>query len=109
MSARVRASSSAPRLASALAWCWGVLIFRGDGGYITIIAARVDYVVVPTYDPVVVYERPRPGFFIGAAIGFRFGVVLGGSYLPRGWGLYHDSAGAGGLRGGSHVRSRSGL
>lgn len=64
----------------------GPEIVVSGGPYITIMPARVDYVVVPTYDPVVVYERPRPGFFIGAAIGFRFGVVLGTSYRPWGWG-----------------------
>jgi hypothetical protein len=57
-----------------------------SGPYITIMPARPDYVVVPTYDPVVVYERPRPGFFVGAAIGFRFGVALGVAYRPWGWG-----------------------
>jgi hypothetical protein len=64
----------------------GPQIIVGGGPYITIMPARVDYVVVPYYDPVVVYERPRPGFFIGGAIGFRFGVVLGASYRPWGWG-----------------------
>jgi len=57
-----------------------------NGPYITIMPARPDYVVVPTYDPVVVYARPRPGFFVGAAIGFRFGVALGVAYRPWGWG-----------------------
>jgi hypothetical protein len=64
----------------------GPQIIVGGGPYITILPARVDYVVVPTYDPVVVYERPRPGFFIGGAIGFRFGVVVGAAYRPWGWG-----------------------
>jgi hypothetical protein len=64
----------------------GPQIIVGGGPYITIMPARVDYVVVPTYDPVVVYERPRVGFFIGGAIGFRFGVALGASYRPWGWG-----------------------
>jgi hypothetical protein len=64
----------------------GPQIIVGGGPYITIMPARADYVVVPTYDPVVVYERPRAGFFIGGAIGFRFGVVLGASYRPWGWG-----------------------
>jgi len=62
------------------------IIVGGGGPYITILPARAEYVVVPVYDPVVVYERPRPGFFIGGAIGFRFGVVLGASYRPWGWG-----------------------
>lgn len=56
------------------------------GPYITILPARPDYVVVPYYDPVVVYARPRPGFFVGAAIGFRFGVGLGVAFRPWGWG-----------------------
>ena len=64
----------------------GPQIIVASGPYITIMPARVDYVAVPYYDPIVVYERPRPGFFIGGAIGFRFGVVLGASYRPWGWG-----------------------
>jgi hypothetical protein len=64
----------------------GPQIIVSSGPYITIMPARVDYVVVPTYDPIVVYERPRPGFFIGTAIGFRFGVSLGVAYRPWGWG-----------------------
>jgi hypothetical protein len=64
----------------------GPQIIVGGGPYITILPARADYVVVPYYDPVVVYARPRPGFFIGGAIGFRFGVVLGAPYRPWGWG-----------------------
>jgi hypothetical protein len=64
----------------------GPQIVVSGGPYITILPARADYVVVPYYDPVVVYARPRPGFFIGSAIGFRFGVVLGASYRPWGWG-----------------------
>jgi hypothetical protein len=64
----------------------GPQIIVGGGPYITILPARADYVVVPTYDPVVVYERPRLGFFVGGAIGFRFGVALGASYRPWGWG-----------------------
>lgn len=58
-----------------------------DGGpYISILPARPDYIVVPYYDPVVVYARPRPGFFVGAAIGFRFGVNVGVAFRPWGWG-----------------------
>jgi hypothetical protein len=64
----------------------GPQIIVGGGPYITILPARADYVVVPFYDPVVVYARPRPGFFIGGAIGFRFGVALGASFRPWGWG-----------------------
>jgi hypothetical protein len=64
----------------------GPQIVVGGGPYISIMPTRPDYVVVPYYDPVVVYERPRPGFFVGAAIGFRFGVGLGVAFRPWGWG-----------------------
>lgn len=64
----------------------GPQIVVAGGPYIAILPARPDYIVIPTYDPVVVYERPRPGFFIGAAIGFRFGVTVGAAYRPWGWG-----------------------
>jgi len=64
----------------------GPQIVVSGGQYIAIAPTRPDYIVVPAYDPVVVYERPRPGFVIGAAIGFRFGVVVGAAYRPWGWG-----------------------
>lgn len=64
----------------------GPQIVVAGGPYITILPVRPDYIVIPTYDPVVVYARPRPGFFIGAAIGFRFGVTVGAAYRPWGWG-----------------------
>jgi hypothetical protein len=64
----------------------GPQIVVAGGPYITILPARPDYIVVPYYDPVVVYARPRPGFFIGAAIGFRFGVAVGVPFRPWGWG-----------------------
>jgi hypothetical protein len=64
----------------------GPQIVVSGGPYITILPARPDYLVVPYYDPVVVYARPRPGFFIGAGIGFRFGVNLGVAFRPWGWG-----------------------
>lgn len=64
----------------------GPQVVVAGGPYITVLPARPDYVVVPYYDPAVVYVAPRPGFFVGAAIGFRFGVVLGPVYRPWGWG-----------------------
>jgi hypothetical protein len=64
----------------------GPQIVVSGGPYIVIAPARPDYIVVPYYDPVVVYAAPRPGFFVGAAIGFRFGVVVGAAYRPWGWG-----------------------
>jgi Protein of unknown function (DUF3300) len=61
-------------------------IVVSGGPYITILPARPDYLVVPYYDPLVVYARPRPGFFIGSGISFRFGVSLGVAFRPWGWG-----------------------
>jgi hypothetical protein len=42
--------------------------------------------VVPYYDPLVVYARPRPGFVVGGAINFGFGVSIGAAFRPWGWG-----------------------
>jgi hypothetical protein len=42
--------------------------------------------VVPAYDPVVVYAPPRPGFFVGGAISFGFGITIGAWFHPWGWG-----------------------
>ena len=64
----------------------GPQIVVAGGPFITIMPARPDYIFVPAYDPIVVYERPRPGIFIGAAIGFRFGVGVGVAFRPWGWG-----------------------
>jgi len=41
---------------------------------------------VPAYDPVVVYARPRAGFFVGGAITFGAGFAIGGAFAPWGWG-----------------------
>ena len=57
-----------------------------DGPYITIAPVNPAFVVVPAYDPVVVFAPPRPGFVIGAAIGFGFGIAIGGWFRPWGWG-----------------------
>lgn len=41
---------------------------------------------VPTYDPLVVYARPRPGFVVGSAITFGAGFAIGAAFAPWGWG-----------------------
>lgn len=61
-------------------------IIVGGGPYITILPARPEFVCVPYYDPAVVYVAPRPGFFVGAGISFRFGVTVGPVFRPWGWG-----------------------
>ena len=58
----------------------------GGGPYITIMPVNPAFVVVPYYDPRVVFFAPRPGFVVGGAIRFGFGVTLGGFFRPWGWG-----------------------
>lgn len=59
------------------------------GPYITIVPVNPYFVPVPVYDPVVVYAAPRPGFFMGGAIRFGFGISLGLAFRPWGWGTTH--------------------
>jgi hypothetical protein len=61
-------------------------IIVGGGPYITILPARREFIVVPYYDPTIVYVAPRPGFYVGAGISFRFGVTVGPVFRPWGWG-----------------------
>lgn len=56
------------------------------GPYITILPVDPAFICVPVYDPLVVFFPPRPGFFIGGAIGFGFGITLGFAFRPWGWG-----------------------
>src|ERR1700734_2049873 len=57
------------------------------GPYITILPANPAFIVVPYYNPLIVFAPARPGFFIGGAIGFRFGVAIGPAFAPWGWGV----------------------
>ncbi len=61
-------------------------IVVGGGPYITIMPVNPGFVVVPYYNPGIVFFPPRPGFFVGGAIRFGFGVSLGGFFRPWGWG-----------------------
>jgi hypothetical protein len=56
------------------------------GPYITIMPVNPAFIVVPAYNPAVVFVAPRPGFFIGGAIGFGFGITIGAWFHPWGWG-----------------------
>jgi hypothetical protein len=56
------------------------------GPYITIDPVTPAYICVPAYDPGVVFFAPRPGFFIGGAIHFGYGITLGFGFAPWGWG-----------------------
>jgi hypothetical protein len=61
-------------------------IVVGGGPYISINPFDPGYIVVPYYDPGVVFFAPRPGFFVGGGIRFGFGVGIGGFFRPWGWG-----------------------
>jgi hypothetical protein len=73
------------------AWDYGYLrsndlIVVSSGPYITIEPANPNFIVVPAYDPAVVFAPPPPGFFVGGAIAFGFGVTVGVAFRPWGWG-----------------------
>jgi hypothetical protein len=61
-------------------------IVVSNGPYITVEPADPAFIVVPTYDPGIVFFPPRPGVFVGGAIGFGFGFRIGGFFRPWGWG-----------------------
>jgi hypothetical protein len=62
-------------------------IVVGGGPYIEIAPVNPGFIVVPVYDPLIVFAPPRPGFFVGGAIGFGFGINIGVAFRPWGWGL----------------------
>jgi len=59
------------------------------GPYIEILPANPAFIVVPYYNPLVVFAPPRPGFVVGAAISFHFGITIGAAFAPWGWGSTH--------------------
>src|SRR5271168_1811492 len=62
-------------------------VIVGGGPYITILPVNPGFVVVPYYDPAIVFFAPRPGFFVGGGIRFGFGVSIGVFFRPWGWGV----------------------
>lgn len=82
-----------------LATMYGYLRSNGQvvvsgGPYITIMPVNPGYIVVPYYDPAVVFFAPRPGFVVGGAIRFGFGITIGGFFRPWGWGFNRFDWGA---------------
>jgi hypothetical protein len=61
-------------------------IVVSGGPYITIDPVDPAYVWVPAYDPSIVFFAPHPGFFVGGAIGWGFGINIGVWFRPWGWG-----------------------
>jgi hypothetical protein len=60
-----------------------------SGPYIEILPLNRAWVYVPAYDPAIVFVRPRPGFFVGSAVNFGFGLNIGVWFRPWGWGYSH--------------------
>jgi hypothetical protein len=56
-----------------------------DGPFIEVVPADPGFIVVPYYNPAVVFVRPRPGIFAGGAVRFGYGVRLGVAFAPWGW------------------------
>ena len=69
-------------------------IVVGAGPYITIAPVNPGFVVVPYYDPAIVFFPPRPGFVVAGGIRFGFGVTIGGFFRPWGWGYNRFDWGA---------------
>jgi hypothetical protein len=61
-------------------------VIVGTGPVVEILPANPSFIVVPYYDPVVVFAPPRPRYVVGSAIGFGFGVTIGPRFAPWGWG-----------------------
>ena len=73
------------------AWDYGYLrsnpqIVVRNGPFIEIVPVNSTFVYVPYYEPGIVFAPPRPGFFVGGAIHFGFGVTIGAAFRPWGWG-----------------------
>jgi hypothetical protein len=59
--------------------------YRVVGGpYIQILPLDPVFIVVPAYNPLVVFAAPRPGFAVGAAISFGPRISIG-AFIPFGW------------------------
>jgi len=74
------------------AWDYGYLrtnpqVVVRNGPYIEIVPVNPAFIVVPYYDPLIVFAAPRPGFLVAGAIRFNFGVTIGAAFRPWGWGV----------------------
>ncbi len=56
------------------------------GPYVEILPATPGFVVVPYYDPLIVFARPRPGYRPLVAIRYGYRVPIGVYFSPWGWG-----------------------
>jgi hypothetical protein len=70
------------------------IVVNASGPYLEIDPVDPAFICVPVYDPLVVFWPPRPGFVIGGAISFGFGVSIGMAFRPWGWGFVRFDWGA---------------
>jgi len=73
------------------AWRYGYLrpsaaVIVRDGPYVEILPVSPAFIVVPYYDPAIVFAPPRPGLAIAGAVYWGFGIRLGIWFGPWGWG-----------------------
>jgi hypothetical protein len=61
-------------------------VMVSTGPSIEILPVNPSFVVVPYYNPAIVFVAPRPGFRVSTAISFGYGVTLGTVWAPWGWG-----------------------
>jgi hypothetical protein len=61
------------------------IIVRRAPSSIEILPVDPGYVVVPYYDPAIVFIPPRRGVVVAGAIRFGYGVRLGVAFAPWGW------------------------
>jgi hypothetical protein len=73
------------------------VVVNTAGPYIDIDPVNPGFIWVPAYDPLVVFWPPHPGFFVGGAIGWGFGINLGVAFAPWGWGAIRFDWGGHGL------------
>jgi hypothetical protein len=56
-----------------------------QGGYIEILPVNQGLIYVPSYQPGMVFARPRNRGFVGGAIRFGNGISIGAAFAPFGW------------------------
>ena len=57
-----------------------------SGPYIEILPVNPVFIMVPYYNPAIVFVAPRPAFGVATAISFGYGVSMGTWWGPWGWG-----------------------
>lgn len=57
-----------------------------EPGYVEILPVQPGFYYVPYYNPLIVFARPRSGFFVASAIRFGPGITIGAAFSPWGWG-----------------------